>query len=175
MFTKIYELEDCWYEWDGTYDDGHTNWNTGISHTYSDNGVTFSKLSGTGNDFNISTVVLPEEFEAQVTYNSGLAYSIEIIIGGMGITYDVNNKGTWYYYRIQADSTKDVHNIKVSETVNSDDMFKLIRQNGELEIYHNDVLKWNLTAPTPYDNRIIYQTCCYNRNTTLKDIKIIQL
>ena len=105
----------------------------------------------------------------------GTAYTVETIIGGMGWTYDVSNQRSWGYYRTSSDSTQDQHNIEVTGAVQVGDVFKFVRQNGILKIYHNDVEKWSYTAPTPLYDKIVFQTYTNSRNTTLKDLKVKQL
>ena len=175
LVSKTYALRDLWFYDPLTSDSGHWNWDSTTIHTYSNNGVNFKRSMGTGNAFNTCKIDLPSEFEAEITYMGGTAYTIETIFGGMGWTYDVANQRSWGYYRTSLDSTQDQHNITINGTVSVGDVFKFVRQNGTLKIYQNDVEKWSMTAPTPLYDKIVFQTFSNSRNTTLKDLKIKQL
>ena len=170
--SETYTLQDLWFYDPLTSDSGHWNWDSTTTHTYSNNGVNFKRSSGTGNVFNTCKIDLPSEFEAEITYMGGTAYTIETIFGGMGWTYDVANQRSWGYYRTSTDNTQDQHNITINGTVSVGDVFKFVRQNGTLKIYQNDVEKWSMTAPTPLYDKIVFQTYANSRNTTLKDLKV---
>ena len=161
--------------WDCLSDDGHWNWATGSTHSFSNNGLTFSLQRNANSVNSICDVELPSNFEAEVIYISGTQYSLECGFGGGSGTFNHSTNKTWYYYRESADSTQDRDTVYIDSIWQREDIFKVRRENGILKLYHNNELVHTITSPTPLFNGIRIFHHGYARNTTIKDIKVKQL
>lgn len=158
-----------------TSDSGHWTWYQ-TSHTYSSDGCKYqaTNTSGQLNNRNTCDVVLPSDFEVEMTYMGGRNYTLEAIVGGAGWTYDVANQRSWGYYRTSSSSGSDQHDQIINGAINVGDVFKFKRQNGTLYIYQNDVLKWSYT-PSSQNNELVLQTFQGGRYSIIKDIKVKSL
>jgi hypothetical protein len=89
--------------------------------------------------------------------------------GGGGIENQVGTKN-WYYLRQCASSTSNA--ITENVGASSGDVFKIVRENGQIKYYRNDVLKGtNNLSQTDY-NYLELTAYSRNRTSTIKDIKI---
>lgn len=152
-----------------TTDDGHWNWHSSMTRSYSSDGLTFSKSGSDGAICSKLDITLPSEFECEFTWKRGSQYSICVNAGGGGIECQVGSH-IWYYLRQCVESATNT--ITESNAPSNNDVFKIVRQNGEIKYYRNDVLKGTNTLSTtdyPYLELTAYAS---TRSSTIKDIKI---
>lgn len=162
-------IEDCTYYWDCTSDDGHWNWHSSMTRSYSSDGLTFTKNGSNGAICSKSDITLPSEFECEFTWKSGVGYSICVNAGGGGIECQVGSQ-IWYYLRQCAESSTNT--ITESNAPSNNDVFKIVRQNGEIKYYRNDVLKGTNTLSTMDYSYLELTAFASSRSSTIKDIKI---
>jgi len=167
--SETYSIQDCTYYWDCLSDDGHWTWGN-VAHSFSSNGVTTSRSSGTGAVCAYSDITLPTNFECEFTWNGGTAYSICVNAGGGGIEKPIGQNQTWYYLRECANASANAQTV--NENATSGDVFKIKRDNGILYFYRNNVQVASITPSNPNYDKLELTAFSSNRNSTLKDIKV---